>query len=598
MTNRAKQALSLMLIVMMLITMIPLTAAADDTGVRSAEVCKTKASAMTLDGKVTDGEAWDLVSWSADPFYTIGGTAAPAGSGVKFKTLWASDETNAYLYFLIDVADTTLDSTGRAWNADNVRIFLNEDGTPQDGDKCKSNQDNYGTLYAASEFMSYVTHDCNSKGFDYKTAKKANGSGYVVEVRYTFQNAAKAVAGAQIRTNFEADYGIPGGVVQTIWSKNADKWSDYSNKDCYVHAGTLTLSDKTAQVPATPTMNVLRTNAADMTLDGTVTAGEAWDGADWNTNTFRQIGAQKVPEGSAVRFKTLWATDADGAYLYFLVDLDDAILNATGRAWNQDNVLIFLDEDGIGEDSAKPQRNQDNYGSIYASSEFISYAPNSYSSKGFAYAAAKKEDGSGYMLEVRYTYQNAALAAADAEVRANLAVVFADENNSNNPAQFVWSFDADKWASGLKDKTYFGHTGTLKLSDRQAVIPSSDICMDGVQTTSVTGSGSFDARLVASVNLAALENADRIEFRVSAVYVENNTQYTVGEKTYSVNTVFASFLAGEDTVAADAGDAFALLIIKGIPATVTVTVTVTPQIVYSDGSTATGKTVTCTFSAI
>ena len=61
-----------------------------------------------------------------------------------------------------------------------------------------------------------------------------------------------------------------------------------------------------------PSVTVLRTDAANMTLDGAVTAGEAWDGADWNTNGFTQIGAQPVPEGSAVRFKTLWATDANG----------------------------------------------------------------------------------------------------------------------------------------------------------------------------------------------------------------------------------------------------------------------------------------------
>lgn len=47
----------------------------------------------------------------------------------------------------------------------------------------------------------------------------------------------------------------------------------------------------------------------------------------------------------------------------------------------------------------------------------MSYAPNTYASKGFEYGATKKEDGSGYFVEVRYTYQNAALAVPDAAVR-------------------------------------------------------------------------------------------------------------------------------------------------------------------------------------
>lgn len=593
MKKRVLRTLSLMLVAAMLTATIPLAAFADSSGVRSMDVCKTSAASMTLDGKVTDGEAWDLVSWSTDPFYTIGGTAAPAGSAVKFKSLWAADGDNAYLYFLINVSDNTLDSTGRGWNKDNVRVFLDEDGIGEDSDKCQLNKDNYGSLYASSEFMSYVSHSFQSKGFEYKTAKKAGDAGYVVEVRYTFQNAANATAGAEVRANLETVFGTDSGYVQCIWSKNADKWSSFNNKDYFAHAGALKLTDKTAQKPATPVMTVLRTDAANMTLDGAVTAGEAWDGADWNTNGFTQIGAQPVPEGSAVRFKTLWATDANGSYLYFLIDLDDTILNATGRAWQQDSVRIFLDEDGISEETATPKTNSANYGSAYVSSEFMSYATTA-NATGFQYKAVKKAGDAGYVIEAVYTFGDSAKAAPDAELRANLAVVFADAENSNNPAQFVWSMDREKWNAGLKNKEYFAHTGTLTLSGEKAEIPAKSIRMDGVQTTSVLGDGCFDARLVAVVDTSVLEGADRIEFLVSATYVRNNVQYTVSEKTYAVNTVFEAFLAGTESVRAAEGEAFALLIIKGVPADVTVTFRVTPRMVYGDAGTATGKTVTFT----
>lgn len=591
MKKRVLRTLSLMLVAVMLTATIPLAAFADSSGVRSMDVCKTSAASMTLDGKVTDGEAWDLVSWSTDPFYTIGGTAAPAGSAVKFKSLWAADGDKAYLYFLINVSDNTLDSTGRGWNKDNVRVFLDEDGIGEDGDKCQLNKDNYGSLYASSEFMSYVSHSFQSKGFEYKTAKKAGDAGYVVEVRYTFQNAANATAGAEVRANLETVFGTDSAYVQCIWSKNADKWSSFNNKDYFAHAGTLKLTDKTAQKPATPVMTVLRTDAANMTLDGAVTAGEAWDGADWNTNGFTQIGAQPVPEGSAVRFKTLWATDANGSYLYFLIDLDDTILNATGRAWNQDNVRIFLDEDGISEETATPKTNPANYGSAYVSSEFMSYATTA-NATGFQYKAVKKAGDAGYVIEAVYTFGDSAKAAPDDELRANLAVVFADAENSNNPAQFIWSMDREKWNAGLKNKEYFAHTGTLTLSGEKAEIPAKSIRMDGVQTTSVLGDGCFDARLVAVVDTSVLDGADRIEFLVSATYVRNNVQYTVSEKTYAVNTVFEAFLAGTESVRAAEGEAFALLIIKGVPADVTVTFRVTPRMVYGDAGTATGKTVT------
>lgn len=383
-------------------------------------------------------------------------------------------------------------------------------------------------------------------------------------------------------------FGTDSAYVQCIWSKNADKWSSFNNKDYFAHAGTLKLTDKTAQKPATPVMTVLRTDAANMTLDGAVTAGEAWDGADWNTNGFTQIGAQPVPEGSAVRFKTLWATDANGSYLYFLIDLDDTILNATGRAWNQDNVRIFLDEDGISEETATPKTNPANYGSAYVSSEFMSYATTA-NATGFQYKAVKKAGDAGYVIEAVYTFGDSAKAAPDDELRANLAVVFADAENSNNPAQFVWSMDREKWNAGLKNKEYFAHTGTLTLSGEKAEIPAKSIRMDGVQTTSVLGDGCFDARLVAVVDTSVLDGADRIEFLVSATYVRNNVQYTVSEKTYAVNTVFEAFLAGTESVRAAEGEAFALLIIKGVPADVTVTFRVTPRMVYGDAGTATGE---------
>lgn len=468
MKKRAFQVLSFFLVAMQLLAFLSVAVSADATNISSMDVCKTSATSMSLDGKVSDGEAWDLVSWSSDPFLQIGTDSVPEGSDIRFKVLWATDTDKAYLYFLIDVSDTTLDSTSRAWNKDNVRVFLDEDGVAQDSDKVQNNQENYGSLYVSSEFMSYVNHSYNSKGFEYKTEKKADDAGYVVEVKYTFQDASKAAVNAEVRANIAAVFGNATNGAQFVWSMDSAKWAGgLNNKDYFAHAGVLKLTDNTVEKPVNPAasaeMNVLRTTAADMTLDGAVTQGEAWESADWNTNAFRQIGSETVPEGSGVKFKTLWATDENGAYLYFLIDIDDTILNATGRAWNQDNVRVFLDEDGICDDNVKPIRNSDTYGSVFASSEFMSYAPNSYSSKGFDYAVAKKEGDTGYTVEVRYTYQNAALAVADATVRANLAVVFADSTNTTC-AQFLWSWDADKWAAGLTDKEYFAHTGSLKLS--------------------------------------------------------------------------------------------------------------------------------------
>lgn len=83
-----------------------------------------------------------------------------------------------------------------------------------------------------------------------------------------------------------------------------------------------------------PSVTVLRTDAGAMTVDGKVTVGEAWDKTEWSTQAFKQIGSEKVPAGSGIRFKTLWGTQDGKSYLFFLIDVNDDTLDATGRAWN------------------------------------------------------------------------------------------------------------------------------------------------------------------------------------------------------------------------------------------------------------------------
>ena len=596
MKKRALQALSLSLIVMLLFTMLPAAVSAAEADVRTMEVPKTTAISMTLDGKPSPNEAWELVSWSSGSFYQADGKK-PAGCDIRFKAMWTEEAGKAYLWFLIEVADPTLDSTARAWNQDNVRIFIDEDGVNEDSATPVRDKSNYNELYYSSEFMAYFTHGYKSQGFEWKGTKKADQSGYYVEVKYTFGDAANAAAGKQLRAQLAAVWGIDAAsCAQYIWSKDTEKWNAGNrNKEAFAHAGVLTLSDKLLTVDALPTMEVLRTNAADMTLDGAVTPGEAWDGASWNTRAFKQLGTAEVPEGVGIRFKTLWATDENGAYLYFLIDIDDPTLDSTSRAWNKDNVRIFLDEDGINEDNVKITSKETDYGGKFVSSEFMSYVEHSFNAPGFTYKAAKRADGTGYTVEVQYTFGTASLAVPDATVRANIAAIWGEAS----VVEFIWSSDMSKWSgAGLNNKEYFAHTGTLKLSGTQAEIPSAAIRMDGVQTASVTSANGFDARLVASVSAAELENAEQIDFIVSATYVQNNTLYTVSAKTYTVNTVFEAFLADSKTISAAEGEVFALILIKDIPADVTVTLTVTPRIVYKNAGTATGKTVTCTLPTV
>ena len=470
-THTMRRALAIVLIAMQLLALATLGIQADVIVISEMTVKKTDATTMRLDGKITAGEAWDQVDWSTDQ-HKLGSAEIPADSGMRFKSMWTKTEDEAALWFLIEMNDPTLDATGRAWNQDNVRVYIDEDGENTDSTKVAINQQNYGSAYVSSEFMSYAPNNMTSKGFEYKVGKKLDKSGYVVEVKYTYQNAELAVAEATVRANVAAVFANAENAnnpAQAVWSRDSEKWSQsgLNDKDYFSNAGKLILSDDTvvSDVPVslTSAMDVKQALADKMVLDGAVTMGEAWELVDWSTDQ-NKLGSAEIPADSRMRFKSMWTKTESEAALWFLIDMDDSTLDATGRAWNQDNVRVYIDEDGVNTDSAKVAINQENYGSLYVSSEFMSYAPNTMSSKGFAYKVEKKADGSGYLVEVKYTYENAALAVAGAVVRANVASVFANAENANNPAQAVWSRDPDKWGqTGLNDKDCFAHAGSLTL---------------------------------------------------------------------------------------------------------------------------------------
>lgn len=109
----------------------------------STEARQTTVDAVKIDGKADEKDVWDQVEWSdpavaykKQPIATEGSDAYQESYGkfgFRFKTLWATDGKKAYVYFLIDVSDSNLTSTKRAWASDNVRIFLDETGTAAEG---------------------------------------------------------------------------------------------------------------------------------------------------------------------------------------------------------------------------------------------------------------------------------------------------------------------------------------------------------------------------------------------------------------------------------------------------------------------------------
>jgi len=571
MKHNARKVLAFVLIAMQLFAIAAIGVQAEDIVISKMTVNKTEAATMNLDGQVTTGEAWDTVEWSSTS-HTLGATPLPADCGMNFKALWTKNDSGAALWFLIDMRDPQLDATGRAWNQDNVRVYIDEDGISADNVKVAINQADYGTKYVSSEFMSYANNTMSSKGFEYKVTKKAGDIGYIVEVKYTFQNADLAVAGAKVRANVATVF-ANGGVIQTIWSRDSKKWSEngLNDKDYFANAGELTLSDTVASVPLTSSRSVQQAAANDMVLDGANSQSEAWDLVEWSTEG-RLLGGTPLPADCGMRFKSLWTKSQDGAALWFLIDMKDSTLDATSRAWNTDNVRVFIDEDGVNADNAKIVSNNAEYGNQYASSEFMSYVTHSFSSKGFEYKVTKKADNSGYIVEVKYTFQNAALAVPGAKVRANLATIFTNASNSGAPIGTVWSFDSVKWSGGLNNKDYFAHAGTLTLLEDTVKITDVPARVIGCQETAVYTNASeksvCDVRFVGLINALSYDAAG---YKLEVAYQGKTATYT-----QAITEVYSSLKAGDEILVAPDGTYYLAMKVTNVPADATVTFTVTP----------------------
>lgn len=457
--------------------------AEDTSATPTMMVFQTPADSMTLDGKVTQGEAWELVEWSEHPFEELGSKKAPAGSDIRFKVLWETNGAKARLWFLIDVNDDILNATERAWYQDNIRIFLDEDGVNEDNAKPQRDQANYGDIYASSEFMSYCPSGWMSRGFDWRAEKKEDGSGYVMEVQYTFQTPSRAVADAAVRANLTvvfADAENSQSPVQWLWSRDKEKWSaGLTDKEYFAHAGTLKLSgtmvksdEERPELPGgNAEITAKQTEAGAVKLDGKAT-DSVWEQVDWSADA---VAYRKMPvaiEGDAayneiyksyaVRFKVLWAKDGSNSYLYFLIEVDDPNMTSESGAWASDNVRVFLDETGNAEPGTVAKRNRE---SAYASSEFMSYASLN-NSTGFKYRSAKKKDGSGYLVEVQYTFAAPDLAVDGATMKLNVVANDADSANDDGAhysQQFAWSWNSDLW-SEYPQIDCIEHAGTLTLS--------------------------------------------------------------------------------------------------------------------------------------
>ena len=136
--------------------------------------------------------------------------------------------------------------------------------------------------------------------------------------------------------------------------------------------------------------------------------------------------------------------------------------------------------------------------------------------------------------------------------------------------------------------TYIEKVWLVKAADTTV-----SISMDGYQDTTAQGGDTYDVRFLAKINSLSVKSYG---FTVKATYNDGSDKTVT--KTYTdLTTVYTGVIADGEQQNTANGEYFAPMTIKGIPAGLSVTFTVTPHIVYADGTVVTTLPATYTVNA-
>lgn len=293
----AMQAVFQVLVLIAFSSISGFSASAEDAGATELPTYTIyRTDGLTLDGK-TEGDDWDYVQWSSDftQFYSNAQETEP-DFGAKFKAMWNYDNGEGYLYLLIEVRDSSTESS-TAWTKDGFIFAIDETGEATAETAIVSES----TTSTCRRTATMGTRSPSTSNLlEYQVA--ASDSGYVVEAVYRFVDSSYAKAG-QIRMDVVAQNECAGGtVMQYSWSG-----VNYGSGGTFnPQVGVGILSEQTAAGQAQggevdPDADVLfrvgeETVASMDAVDGTVTLPE-WDSRSAFVGWLDESGEHLYPAG-------------------------------------------------------------------------------------------------------------------------------------------------------------------------------------------------------------------------------------------------------------------------------------------------------------
>ena len=196
---------------------------------RSYSIYRVDPSKMTADGVVGADEPWEKVPYS-EPVRAYWQNLEPDETPAKFKALWGSDASGAYLYFWAELNDPD----GTYNNGDVFQFLVDETG--KSTNPCQAGGSATGPCRRTTILSLREETKTVGNWFEYTVKRTNDGKDVTVEAKYTFSDAKFAAANAEIGLDFLTDRKNSEGAMITQWA-----WCNYESQSKPNIAGRATL---------------------------------------------------------------------------------------------------------------------------------------------------------------------------------------------------------------------------------------------------------------------------------------------------------------------------------------------------------------------
>lgn len=178
---------------------------------RSYSIYRVDPSKMTADGVVGADEPWEKVPYS-EPVRVYWQNLEPDETPAKFKALWGSDASGAYLYFWAELNDPD----GTYNNGDIFQFLVDETG--KSTNPCQAGGGATGPCRRTTILSLREETKTVGNWFEYTVKRTNDGKDITVEAKYTFSDAKYAAANAEIGLDFLTQRTNSSGQCITQWA--------------------------------------------------------------------------------------------------------------------------------------------------------------------------------------------------------------------------------------------------------------------------------------------------------------------------------------------------------------------------------------------